>query len=285
MIYWDNVDVIIGGSTGIMADGASLSSKNSLTPVYSIGNIGTHNIVPNGPIINEFSFSYSPLVNGDPNFDIANGIKELTNHLYTGVTIEVNGITGFDCRLKSLSYQIRPNDIVRANATYESFVNTSGDAFANHSYSGDYKNKNDIAHGWTTYFNTQSDYFEAPIYDLSYSFETNFSPRYTLGRKEAAQVSFLSATERVDIDQDTYSPIQFSGEDVFTSLLANNTSGLDFMTLNIVGYSEYDTGVKPFTGDYTNMTINLSGMKVAQSNVGAKINDILANKLSLIKYF
>lgn len=285
MIYWDNVDIIIGGTTGIVAENASLSSKNSLVPIYSIGNRGTHNISPNGPVTHSFSFSYVLTVNDDPNFFIASGIKNIADDTtYTPIPIEINGLTGFGY-LKSLSYQARPNDIIRANATYESYINLSGSAYVDQSYSGDYKNTNNIAHGWTTYFSTQNGYFEAPIYNLNYEFESNWSPRYTIGKKEAAQVTFLSAREIVSIDQETYTPIQFSGEDGLGSILENNTSGLDFMTLGIVGFSEYDTGIKPSTGDYTNMPINLSGCKISESNTEAKINDILSNKVTLIKYY
>lgn len=281
MVYWDNCDVLINNS-GILTENATISSENNLRPVYSIGNIGVHNLSPTGPTRHTISFNYILQTNNDPSFFIFSGIKTNNNNPYTGVTIEINGITGFNCLLTSLSYNIRPNDIVKASATYETYENLSGH-FQEQQYSGVYNT--DVAHGWTTYLSSPNGYYNSPIYSLNYSASSNFSTRFTLGKKEPAQISYLSSNEKIQIDQENYTKIKFSGQNALGSILDNTETGLDFFSLNIIGFSEYDTGVKPFSGAYSHIPINLSGFKIYQSDVNAKLNDLLTNNVSIIKFY
>lgn len=282
MVFFENVDILINNS-GILADSASISSENNLKPIYSIGNKGTHNLSPAGPIKHTINFSYLLTVNQDPNFFIASGIKNNNNNPYTGVTIEVNSITGINCLLKSISYNARPNDVVRANAVYETYQDISGGFQETQAYSGQYLT--DVAHGWATYFSSNESYFTNPIYDLSYSYDVDWSVRYSLGKKEPVQISYISSNEKIELDQENYTKIEFSGQNALGTILENTETGLDFFSLNIVGFSEYDTGVKPFTGSYNHLPLNLSGFKIYQSDVNAKLNDILSNKVSIIKFY
>jgi len=282
MIYFDEVDVLIN-NTGIYCDSATIGSENNLLPVYSIGNSrGQFN--PNGPIKHNLSLSYLLSVDQDPSFAIASGIKELTNDSsYTPITIEVNNLTGFYL-LKSYSMAIRPNDLVRVNAQYESYWEMSGD-FGSQTYSGDYKDHTRLAHGNVTYLSTDLSYSEMPIYSIGYDFSAEWRPQYSMGKKYPVDKKLISASERIDIEKDTYTKIEFSGQEATNSFLANTTTGLDFMTLNTMCFSEYDTGVKPFTGDYVNMSINLSGFRIIQSDVEAQINDLMSNRVSMRKFY
>jgi len=282
-VLWDNIDVLIG-STGLMCDSVSIESENNLRPIYSIGNKGTANLSPSGPIKHTINISYVPIIDQDPNFHVASGIKNLSDDSsYDPVVLEVGTLTGFGY-LRSLSYSARPNDVLRANATYESFVNLSG-TFSEQTYSGDYKNKDNVAHGWTTFFSNQGNYYDSPIYNLQYNFNSQWAPRYTLGKNEAVQITHLSSREQVDLEREDYRHIQFSGEDSFDSLVSNNSTGIDFLSLDIVSYPEYDDHTKPTTGSFTHLPINLSGFKITQSNVNARLNDLIKNNISLSRFY
>lgn len=281
-IYFDNVDVLIN-NTGIWCNNASINTNNSLEPIYSIGKIGTHKMAPNGPTKHTFSFSYLVGINQDPNFEIISGLKQLQNEEnYKPITVEINGITGF-AYLTSYSFGVRPNDLIQANVTYDSFLPLSGN-FSEQQYSGDYKNHENIAHGNTTYLSTDQSYSEFPIYELNYQFQAEWNPKYTLTKHYPVGVNFMGASERIGIEKDSYTKIEFSGAESTSSFLAATTTGLHLMALNAMCYSEYGQTDKPTTGNYTNMAIDLSGFTVTETNVAAQINDLMANNVVLERY-
>ena len=74
MIYFNDVEVTVNG-TGILANSASISSRNQIQPVRVLGRKGIAFQAPAGPIQSDFSISYLPETNNEPNYNI---VKALT---------------------------------------------------------------------------------------------------------------------------------------------------------------------------------------------------------------
>jgi hypothetical protein len=126
ILMFDEVFALVNQS-GILALNASLSQTNSIVPVYSLGKYWTVNQTPNGPIKSTFSLSYYPNIGKEPNYDILQTLRGLSDDIiYSGTRIVIAGVTGFNCYLSSYEIQSAPNNLVKSSVTYESFLPTSG---------------------------------------------------------------------------------------------------------------------------------------------------------------
>jgi len=265
-LFFDEIDAIIAGS-GILAESASISSENSLSPLYVLGNKGIINQSPSGPLRSSFSFNYVLESNYDPVQNIVSYLKtgrETTN--YESTIVSLGGITG-NCFLDSYSLKSSPNDVTKANVSFISFLPLTGflqDKKGNINYNS--SNTSGISHGWTTYFSNINN----KIYEMDYSFKPNWEPVYTLGSVFPRQIQFLGAQEDMSFVKDIYTGIQFSGQ--------NATGYFNFTGLQ--------TTVKLFGLMNSNSyTIEISGSKVKNTQVNASLDDIVRVSSSVSKYY
>jgi hypothetical protein len=281
--YFDNTDVLINNS-GVLASNASITSKNNIRPIQTIGRVGSSVNAPSGPIEHIIRMNYAVQLGHEPNYGIVTGLKVATDTTgYSPTILEVNGVTGFGF-LNQYNLTIEPNNVTTASAEYVSYFNLSGD-FRDQVYSGNYGDFDKVGHGWTTYLTQGQSYSESPVYSLSYSFRADWEPVYTLGRKEPSQVLYLGGEETLSIEKDDYTHIKFSGEKSEDFFSSTTVTGLDMISLDVVGTSEYDVSANPNTGVYTHLIINLSGMYLNNSSIKAQLNDFLRNSLEFSKAY
>lgn len=272
-IFFDNCDISINGS-GIIADSVSIKLDNSSSPIYTIGRKGSFNQIPNGPIKNSFQISYIPEISNEPSYNVASGLKDLLIPTgFTGVTIVVGGITGYNCYLESYSIQAQSNQLIRSNANYVSFLPVSG-LFLNRATGNRYNLSDTMAHGWTTFIlnNTGN-----PVYNFDYSYEAGWQPTYVLGRKDPSQVDLMRGSEKMSFTRDIFQNIIFSGE---------NASG-SFLNITPNQYTVQLSKISLCCSGTTTISLNfnVSGAIISSTQVEAKVDDILKSTTTITKYF
>lgn len=265
-VYFNNIDVKIQGS-GILAESASISSKNSTQPVFTVGKIGQRGNAPFGPLTCSYNFSYFPELDNEPNRFISNTIKDMTNDLYSGVDIEVGGFSGSNCYLTRYNLEADANDPVRATANFISFGPISG-AAANKLTTAPFYNRNNyLAHGWSVYITDTGDFLTPnPTYNFSYSFDCNWNPVYIMGQTKPCNIRLMSATENVAFTRDVLTHILHSGVNLSSYL---ETTG-DCRMLNIeFAYDSSPNTLLP------SIRIPVSGFSITTSEIQAQTDDFL----------
>jgi hypothetical protein len=282
-VIFDSVDILINNS-GVLATNASIRSRDRIVPIQSIGRVTPVNHVRAGALEHDLSFSYALQLDHEPNFGIVSGLKNSLNLTgYDPIIVEIGGITG-SCFLDSFGFSIQPNNTVMANVSFKSYENLSG-TFQEKAFSGNYGSLSNIGHGWSTYLTHRESYFDAPIFSLNYGFKANWEPQYSLNSQGPVQVTYLGGEENLSILQDEYTTINFSGLETSMSIFDFSTNtGLDMVSLDIVGTSEYDKPLNPSTGNQTRIVLDLSGMFLENSSVRASLNDFMKNSLNFVKY-
>lgn len=218
MIYFDNCDMVIN-SSGILAESASINAENTLSPIYAVGKRGILNQSPAGNNPLSFRFNYIAEISHEPNFSTVDLIKNLIDDSsYEGVTLEIGGITGFNCYLESYTLKSVPNDLVKASATYLTFSPLAGNLRNKRNYT-QYNANNALAHGWMTFVLSRTDAIQVPTYEFNYEFNAKWEPVYIIGQPEPSQVKLQDASERTMLVRDVFYNIQFSGEDACNSLI------------------------------------------------------------------
>ena len=280
MIEFQNCKALVNG-TGIIADSASLSTENNLSPLYVIGKKGIINNSPKGSIKNSFRFSYYPQLNSEPNVLISNLLKNFVNSggNYSGVTLSICNITGYNCYLDSFSIKAAPNDLVRASASFTSFIPLSGSVNTGF---------NDIvidslAYGWATYVASGASYLTVPTYDFEYSFEANWSPFYVLGNKYPAQIDLLSCSEQIKLQRDAFYQSSFSGNDPCSQFMSCSLDGTDIEIANLSFVCEAEGFGGTPSGQ--SITFTITGGKLTNSNLDAKVDDIVRVDSVITKYY
>lgn len=260
-------------NTGLMAQGVTLNSANSVVPVRSVGKKGFSKYTPNGPITHTLSINYVLKTEREPNYQIYNTIRSLSDSSsYSPVNIKMGGISG-EFYLNSYSVSSSPNNLSTAQANYISFQETL-DGYLNDTldtgieYVGTYTG---FANGWTTFFYENGVESQDPVYDFNYSFQAEWEPSYVIGSKTPFQTDLMSYTENLSLVREIYTKPKFSGEDIYMS---QNESG-DFdgtyrdSNLRIYGLYRLCDG----SGDY--LSFALSGANITSSNVDFRLNDLI----------
>lgn len=307
-IVWANNTFTLVNQTGVMATNASISQSNSLIPAYNIGKYWTVNQIPSDPIKSTFSLSYYPNVGKEPNYDILNTIRGLTDDvLYSGTRIVIAGVTGFNCYLRSYELQSAPNNLVKANVSYESFTPLSGQvsnrAFASTSdwgdltvmsssgdwedltvmsSSGDWGNIEDpvlenfdkIPHGWTTYISSSGNRLIAPTYDFNYKFTADWQPTYLIGQKFPTQVNFMAGTEEMSFVRDSFTHIQFSGEEVTGSFITGD------WLIELFNYQLISTWANSGA-----LIFDVSGAKIIDTKLVVDLNNFVRTATSIRRHY
>lgn len=256
-----------------MSQSVTLNSANSVVPVRSVGKRGFSKYVPNGPVTHNLSISYVLKTEREPNYQIYNSLRNLSDSSsYDPVNIKMGGISG-DFYLNSYSVSSSPNNLTTAQANYISFskaldgylediVDTGIEYVSN--YTG-------FSNGWTTYFYENGVESQDPIYDFNYSFQAEWEPSYIIGSKEPSQVDLLSHTENLSLVREIYTKPKFSGEDIYMSQDQTgdfNGTAKD-ANLRIYGLYKLCDG----SGDY--LSFALSGANITSSTVDYRLNDLI----------
>lgn len=275
-IWFQNINVSVQ-STGIIAESASVSTRNALEPIRTIGRIGVINQAPFGPLISTFNFSYFPELDREPNFATAETIKNLTgDYLWSGLTLAVGGITGSGCYLQNYSLEAQPNDTVRATASYVSFRPLLG-VIAQKTGDIGYNRQNAVAHGWTVHVTDSGNSLDTPTYSFGYGLGASWEPTYVGGRTDPVQVNLMDGSETVSFTKDVAKFTLHSGED--PSLYLGSTgiyTGLDMLNVLFVGGQQQGLAA---------ITLSLSGYKITQSSVSAGLDDFVKANITATKGF
>ena len=308
IIFSDRTFTLVNQS-GIMATNASISQSNSLVPAYSLGKYWAVNQIPNGPIQSTFSISYYPSVTREPNYQILNTIRGLSDDiLYSGTRIVIAGVTGFNCYLRSYEIQSSPNNLVKANETYDTFVNLSGQisprSFASTSdwgnldlmtesgdwedltvmdSSGDWGSIEDPVleafdknpHGWTTYISSSGNKLIAPTYDFNYRFNANWQPVYLIGQKVPTEVHLMGGTEEMSFVRDNFTHIQFSGEEVTGTFITGDWQ-IELFNYQLIAWQTAGSGALFF---------DVSGAKIVDTKLVSDLGNFVRSQTSIRRYY
>lgn len=272
--WYDNVDVLVSNS-GLLASNASLSQVNSVVPAYSIGKYWTINQIPAGPIRSTFSFSYYPTVTGDPNYDILQTVRGLVDDfLYSGTKIEIAGVTGYNCYLKSYEVQSTPNNLVKASVNYDTFVPLSGQITSKTGTTDFYRYNDRIPHGWTTFISSSGNKLIAPTYDFTYKFQAEWEPIYIIGQKDPYEVHFMNGTEEMSFVRDSFTHIQFSGEEVTGTYITGD------WLIELFNYKLIST--------HTNsgaLIFDVSGAKIIDTKLVADLGSFVRSQTTIKRHY
>lgn len=272
IINFENCNVTIGGS-GIFCDSASISTSNSVQPNYQIGINSPISYSPNGPLQSNIQLSYI-LKNYDENYYIIKEIKEYTGILTKSPTIiDVGGITGIGY-ITNYSFQISSNEPVKASVSYTLFTGLAGtltNKIKEVNNTGDWSG---IMHGLTSriiYGTTNS----FPIFDMGYSFNTNWNPIYVINNQYPQQIDYINSEEEFSFTRENFYNINFTGEDVFDSFFNTATNG----TIELNNLSYLDNKPK------TSFVFNITGGKVIESRIEAKTDDFVKTSTIIRKAY
>lgn len=263
-LNYDQVDVLINNS-GILAYDATITSSNSLKPVYILGRKNSLGQVPNGPVRSSINLSYLIETFNDHGYNRIQYLKTgHENFNYPNDTLVIAGLTG-QGYLSSYSFSAAPNEPIFSTCSYECFVDLSGD-LTQKSASTRYNTSSGsgLAYGMTCFAFTSGNYAVIPEYDIKYNFKADWSPIYVLGSKSPSQVQFLSAEETFSITRDVYTGMQFSGQAATGYFRATGNTDIDLIGL---GYLNNDARYL--------MSFNISGAQVVSHTVRISNSDIV----------
>lgn len=282
-----------------MAQNVTLNSANSVIPIQSVGKRGFFDYIPSGPVTHTLSISYVLKTESEPNYQIYNSLKNLSDSSsHVPVNIKMGGISG-DFYLNSYSVSSSPNMLSTAQANYISFSKTldgylndakqsnyefltteSGEDFITEDgsaliitegsldYVGEYTG---LANGWTTFLYENGSIAQDPVYDFNYSFQAEWEPSYIIGSKIPSQVDLMNYRESISLVREVYTKPKFSGEDIYLS--QDETGNFDGtakdLNLRIYGLYQLCDG----NGDY--LSFALSGANITSSTVEYKLNDLI----------
>lgn len=274
MIFFNNCDIRFNGS-GLMAEKISLSSDNSLLPIRPLGKKSQTSIEPNGAIVSKLNVSYVVEIGKDIGHFELNKAKFTTGfENLTPITVVAAGISG-GFYLQSYKIDIRPNEIVKADASYISYEPLSGQISQKPNSLTYASGFSGLAHFWTTEIHSDSGKVSMPIFDFSYSFEANLEPIYVLGRKYPKQILLISSEEEATITKDQYKPIDFYG-------LSGCLELGDCISNPRIRLYKLEKICNNNTGEY--IEINMSGASVHSSNLSVDTNDFAKAEITMRRY-
>lgn len=264
-----------------MAQSVTLNSSNSVVPVQSVGKRGFAKYVPNGPVTNTVSISYVLKTEREPNYQIYNTLKNLSDSSsYSPVEIKMGGISG-NFYLNSYSVSSSPNNTSTAQANYINYdLNLSGHLNDQKDYSLDYTGDYEgFGNGWTTFLYENNSLTQDPVYDFGYSFQAEWEPTYLVGSKTPSQVDLMSYQESISLIREVYTKPKFSGENIYLS--QNETGDFDgtYKDANLRIYGLYK--LCDGSGDY--LSFALSGANITASTVNFQLNDLVLTETNATK--
>ncbi len=285
-VFYDKAAVkvtVADMSEVLLASDCSVSFSNSQQPFYAIGNKGALGQFPNAARQGDVSFSFLTSItgvnDGQPgnliNF-LASGIKNSTNSVATGVTIQFAGVSGVGF-LNSYGFDVASNTISTSNASFSFFGSgeqlpvsgrLSGSLYSPTATSTQLATG--IAHGrYTTLPSTLQTEISSPtaatevgtIFGADYSITFNHSPVFKVGQEFPTTTFYTTASENVNVT-----------EDVFNSGLAFDEANIAAINIDLKGL-EADSSNK--------MQVGIKNAKQVSTSMSVGLDDIVRTQKSL----
>lgn len=276
-LNFDNIDVAVRGS-GIISTNASLSSNNNILAGYTLGVTKPMGQFPNGGIKSSFSFTYIPEISQDPNFAVAETIRNLIDrNTYFGEKIEFAGLSNSNFFMDSYSFRIQPNNLVEASATYTTYWETCGELRPKSNLI-DYFNQGDLAHSYEVGFLDATDEVLNPVYDIAYEIRANWLPMYILGRKTPIEIKLISVSESLSFTMDESRNILFTGESVYPNIFAGNSGEMEFNNISLFCQNNCGPDSSPY------LSLNISGFKIKSITTSATVNEMVRTNYVASRY-
>ena len=293
MIYFNDVEVTVNG-TGILANSASISSRNQIQPVRVLGRKGIAFQAPAGPIQSDFNISYMPETDNEPNYNIVKALQAYggtggNQFQNRGVIVEIAGVSGY-CYLNGYNLSVSPNAPAEASVSFVAYKKVTGSLRRK----GDYphaavtynaQNSDRLAHGWTTYFTTEAETRTNQIYDFGYDFSINWQTAHALKETAPYSVRFMSAEETITITRDITSDMvwsdvtPYSGTPATGVLFPNKRPGKS-TTINL-----HSVGLLCDQSDDKKLSFNTSGAMVTQHDGNVAMDDMVKNTVTIKNYY
>lgn len=262
MIFFDKSIIKINNS-GIMANSASINSTANVESIYGVGKKNIFSQTKIGPLKNSFKINYLMEINNEPNKGIVDLVKNLiTGNSYSGINIEIGGITGYNCFLTSYNFSIQPNNLISIASNYDSFIPTSGILEEKQELFN--FNTGNLAHAWSAFINDTGNYLDIKPLSFNYNFQIVWQPIYKIGENYPVEYHLMSANEKFTFERDVFYNIKDSGNNVMENFFSN--SNIKLYTLNYL-CNNNNTGI--------NMTFNVSGGKITETELNASLDDII----------
>jgi len=272
MVFFDKCIIKINNS-GIMANSANISISPNVEAIYGIGKKNIFSQSKVGPLKNSFRFNYLMEINQEPNYGVVEMIKNLLiSNSYSGLQLEVGGVTGYNCFLNSYDFSAQPNGLISISTNFESFTPVSGELIEkNQTFTF---NTGNLAHGWACFINNTGNYLENKILSFNYNFNATWQPIYLLGRNYPVEYHLMSATEDFSFDRDIFYNISDTGRNVLDSFFSN--SQIKLYTLNYL-CNNTNTGI--------NFTFDVASGKITQTELNSNLDDIIRVSTTVKKVY
>lgn len=269
MVNYEKINVGVN-SQYIMCENASLSQEGKQEPLYVLGNSSPISKSPTN-INHTFSVRYDIETENEPNYKLISGWK---NYGTGNLTAIINfGDVFFTGYLNDYSFEILPNQTIKANASYSVFHEITGNlANQNPLDSGLYNNLNSsgrASYGRASFTSNGSNIINNEIIQLKYQFNSNLLPKYKIGNPVPHQVMTLSAHENIETLSETQNNVIFTGN-VFQNLFSNiDTLKIENLANSLFGVLFY----------------NLSGFNLDVEKVDVSANNIILFNSQFNKYY
>lgn len=252
-----------------MADRVSVSRSNKISPSYSVGASSKIGYKHEGALEGTIEITYSLETQNEPNYAIVTGLKSYQSS-HNGAAVSVAGLN-FSGFLNSYNFNVSPNNVVSVSVGF-SFFSETGGQFS--STDAGYSNYNltqgsGLAHYWTS--RVVGDGVTGAVIELGYNFSAEWKPHYKIGRPYPYSVSFISATERIQIMSEYDIPVKFSGQ-------------------ALTGFSPYlnELRIGPISGLYNNtntyLSFSIGESQITQSSMDLS-NNLITNNISAINNY
>ncbi len=274
-LNYNKINVMINNQT-VLAESLSLTQSSEQRPIYLLNNSRPYD---NSPTVVKNSINLSYLIDpGDePNYLIISGWRNnITGNL--NCTLNIGDIL-IPAHLNSYSFEILPSQVIKAQASYLSFQELTGNFTNQNTNDSDLynlENSTGIGHYWAVGFTSGTEFVNIEnnnILQCNYSFQSNVLPSYKLGSYSPCQVSVLDATEEINVVSETQNQIKFSGQN-YNTIFSN---GIDNLRIRPLSYL--------WDSNSNKIDFSLSGFEIQTNKSDISINNLIVFEYNLKKYY
>ena len=269
MIEFTDCDVIING-TGLVADSASISERNSIKPAYGVGRFGVL-MLPDGPKTSDIQINYTLNPLKETNLRIINDLKS-NPPIINPINIEIAGLrcSGY---ITSFSMSLSPNEKISASVSYISYHDTIGQVSKKRGTVFYDVNPVNAGHSWSSIVSSGSGNF-SKTYNLSYECSFDYQPFYSFGNTSPNQILFIGGQESARVIKEDFNRINFSGQSGAHQLFSSSGESVFLYNLN-----------KEIDSDIPSLNIDLRSAIVTNSRLSARLDDYIQAEISLEREF
>ena len=113
----------------------------------------------------------------------------------------------------------------------------------------------------------------APTYDFNYQFEANWQPIYILGRKNPQEVHLMDGTEEMSFVRDSFTHIQFSGEDTSGSFITGDYT-IDLFNYKLVAGTNNGS-----------LQFDVSGSSIIDTKLTVDLNNFVRTATTVRRFY